>query len=144
MLRGYKRAKVRSDLDRALRMAKKKKRQIVDGDEAWRLAIEAMDGHELDTVEFEKAFRGFVVSRVDIGHPMTPGAIRLVIRKCEGYGHDDAICSIERSIESGWRTVFPVSDGEWKRKREPERREIGPPCIAPDDFARKHAERHGG
>jgi hypothetical protein len=65
----------------------------------------------LDTDRFRKAWSEWEAYRRDTKHRLTKRTIGMQLKKLEAMGHDDAIKSIEQSIEAGWQGLFdPKSD----------------------------------
>ncbi len=71
----------------------------------------------LNTPAFKEAFDGFREMRRLIKAPLTPRAIGLVISKLEGFGHDLAIQSLDRSTENNWKGVFDPRDQTTQGKK---------------------------
>ena len=61
----------------------------------------------LATDRFRVAWAEWQQHRDEIKHPITPTAGKRQLAMLAKLGHDQAIAAIERSIERGWRGLFP-------------------------------------
>jgi hypothetical protein len=76
----------------------------------WKLAQSSMTGDILKTEQFEATWAEWCQYRRELRKRLTPCSIRRQIHKLEGFGHNAAIASIERSIENGWQGLFEPPD----------------------------------
>lgn len=77
----------------------------------WSEAVAVMTGNTLKTDRFKAAWHEWGQYRRQARKPLTSATIKRQIRELEGFGHDDAIASIEQSIKNGWAGVFAPRDG---------------------------------
>ena len=75
----------------------------------WEQARAAMTNGTLDTERFEAAWRAWAKYRRELRKALTPSTVGQQIKKLEGFGHDNAVQSIEQSIATGWTGLFDPS-----------------------------------
>lgn len=68
-----------------------------------------------DTPEFKNAWQDWIQYRKDTKHKLTDLTIKRQLKQLEAMGHDNAIKSIEQSIERGWTGLFDVGSTAGKR-----------------------------
>jgi hypothetical protein len=68
---------------------------------------------------FLKAWNEFVEHRREIKHPMSERAANLILAKLKKFSVEVGVESINRSISSGWRDVFPEKASIQNRKSKP-------------------------
>jgi uncharacterized protein YdaU (DUF1376 family) len=68
---------------------------------------------------FLKAWSEFVEHRREIKHPMSERAANLILAKLKKFSVEVGVESINRSISSGWRDVFPEKASIQNRKSKP-------------------------
>ena len=78
------------------------------------------------TQELKEVFKDFLGHRKELGHPVTKYARKLLIKKInkavQEYDSELAVNCIERSIESGWRSIFinEYDIKQWKERNNME------------------------
>ena len=66
------------------------------------------------------AINDFVASRKNMRSPMTDRAIELLIKRLEkiAQNDDERIEILNRAIEGGWKTVYPIKEDKPKKKNQ--------------------------
>ena len=87
------------------------------------------------TAELKEVFNDFLGHRKELGHPVTKYAKKLLVKKVnkavDEYDCQLAVSCIERSIESGWRSIFV---NEYDIKQWKERNNLAPKSFNIDDY----------
>jgi hypothetical protein len=72
----------------------------------------ALDGlpATFHTEAFKAAWADWVGHRRDIGHPLTPRAVKMTFRELTDWGPQRGVAAIQHSIANGWRGLFEPKD----------------------------------
>jgi uncharacterized protein (DUF2249 family) len=63
----------------------------------------------LDNDQFKLVLSQFMADRKERGTPVTKLALQRIINKCTPYGWEISIKALHKSIDMGWKGVFPES-----------------------------------
>lgn len=81
----------------------------------------------LKTPEFEEAWKNWLADRKERKKTLSSRAASIHLKKCEGFGPEKAIKSIEASIEHGWAGLFePKEERSFSRHSEKKTHERPP------------------
>ena len=64
----------------------------------------------LDVPAFQEAWENWLAHRKATRKPVTPQSAKLQLAKCEAWGVEVAVRTINRSIENGWQGLFPSKE----------------------------------
>jgi len=84
----------------------KKRRKKLTGD----VVAMAKEITELNNEMFITTWQDWIVYRRELGKKITPSTARRQLKKLASWGIDNAVKSIQRSIEKGWTGLFEIKD----------------------------------
>jgi hypothetical protein len=73
---------------------------------------------------FRQTWADFLEHRKTVKAPMSDLAAKRILAKCRSWGEPVAIEALDRSIEAGWKGIFPP-----RGNNEPQRESYGDGCY---------------
>jgi len=78
----------------------------------WKTVCECLGSDTLKTGAFRAVWCDWERARQARRKPLTKQAVKLQVKRLEGLSLDEAVATVNQSIERGWATFYPNKEGE--------------------------------